>query len=92
MLGLTQQSVSGKMRGKIAVTVRDMEKLAEKYGVPTAYFLMPEHIGPHLAKGMMSDRETPERTALMTQILRLPIHLKGKAFAYIMGLEAGSKP
>jgi len=39
VLDLTQQSVSGKLQGKIAVLLSDLEKLAEHYDVPLLYFV-----------------------------------------------------
>lgn len=39
VLDLTQQSVSGKLQGKIAVLLSDLEKLAEHYAVPLLYFV-----------------------------------------------------
>lgn len=40
VLGLTQQSVSGKLTGKIAVNLQDIDKLAAHYSVPAAWFLV----------------------------------------------------
>lgn len=44
ILGLTQQSVSGKLRGRIAITLRDLETLSGHYDVPMLYFLTPEEV------------------------------------------------
>jgi transcriptional regulator with XRE-family HTH domain len=51
VLDLTQQSISGKLTGKIAVTLKDLERLAEHYDVPTIYFLGPDHLTPEQARG-----------------------------------------
>ena len=50
VLNLTQQSVSGKLSGKIAVTLRDLECLADHYEVPLCYFVTPDAVTPELAK------------------------------------------
>lgn len=42
ILGLTQQSISGKLCGKIAVSIDDLEKLAAYYKVPFIYFFLDE--------------------------------------------------
>ena len=44
VLGLTQQSVSGKLRGTIAITLTDIMTLAANYHVPQMFFFMPEHV------------------------------------------------
>jgi transcriptional regulator with XRE-family HTH domain len=38
VLGLTQQSISVKLQGKIAILISDLEKLSEHYDVPMMYF------------------------------------------------------
>jgi transcriptional regulator with XRE-family HTH domain len=40
VLGLSQQSVSKKMRGEVPVFVSDIQKLAKKYKRPMCYFFM----------------------------------------------------
>ena len=44
VMGLSQQSVSGKLSGKIAVTLRDLDQLAAHYRVPLIYFVTPEAV------------------------------------------------
>ena len=44
VLGLSQQSVSGKLLGKIAITLHDLEQLAAHYRVPLIYFVTPESV------------------------------------------------
>ena len=41
VLELTQQSISGKLTGKIAVTLRDLETLSKHYDVPMVHFFTP---------------------------------------------------
>lgn len=50
VLKLTQQSVSGKLSGKIAVTLRDLECLADHYQVPLCYFVTPEAVTPEISR------------------------------------------
>ena len=38
-LGLSQQTVSKKLRGVILLTVPDLEKLSKKFKVPMTYFV-----------------------------------------------------
>lgn len=44
VLGLTQQTISGKMRGTIGVTLSDLKTMAVYYDVPQIYFLMPDYV------------------------------------------------
>ena len=44
VLRLSQQSVSGKLLGKIAITLHDLEQLAAHYRVPLIYFVTPESV------------------------------------------------
>ena len=44
VLGLTQQSVSGKFNGKIAISVVDLEKLSAHFNCPIIYFFLPENV------------------------------------------------
>jgi transcriptional regulator with XRE-family HTH domain len=50
VLDLTQQSVSGKLTGKIAVTLHDIEVLSEHYNIPLIFFLTPPQVTVHLAR------------------------------------------
>ena len=50
VLELTQQSISGKLTGKIAVTLKDLEILSKKYDVPMIYFFSSSEVTPELAK------------------------------------------
>lgn len=50
VLRLTQQSVSGKLTGKIAVTLKDLELLAAHYDVPLIYFVAADPVTPELAR------------------------------------------
>ncbi|MHC4249678.1 MAG: helix-turn-helix domain-containing protein [Planctomycetota bacterium] len=38
-LGMSQQTISKKLRGKCAIFVSDLEKLSEKFKVPMTYFV-----------------------------------------------------
>jgi transcriptional regulator with XRE-family HTH domain len=44
VLELTQQSISGKLTGKIAVTLKDLEILCKHYNVPMLYFFTPHEV------------------------------------------------
>lgn len=54
ILGLTQQSVSGKLTGKIAVTINDLEKLSAACEVPIIYFFLDEGTDPEKARAVES--------------------------------------
>lgn len=69
LLGLTQQSISGKMTGKIAVTLKDLEKLSEHYRVPVTYFVSGEHITPALACAWEETLNGPPETQQAVEIL-----------------------
>jgi transcriptional regulator with XRE-family HTH domain len=49
ILELTQQSISGKLTGKIAVTFKDLEMLSKKFDVPIVYFFSSADVTPELA-------------------------------------------
>lgn len=49
-LELTQQSISGKLTGKIAITLKDIGILCKKYEVPELYFFSPPMITPELSR------------------------------------------
>jgi transcriptional regulator with XRE-family HTH domain len=49
VLGLSQQSVSRKLRGGSAILLSDLEKLIEAYGVPITYFFEDEPPDPEFA-------------------------------------------
>ena len=50
VLDLTQQSISGKLTGKISVTLKDLEILCEKYGVPMIYFFTATTVTPEMSR------------------------------------------
>lgn len=50
ILDVTQQSISGKLNGKMAISLNDLELLAEAYDVPLIYFLSGPEITPALAR------------------------------------------
>ena len=54
VLRLTPQSVSAKLRGKVVVTLRDLETLSSHYDVPLIYFVGPESMTPELAREFAS--------------------------------------
>ena len=48
VLELTQQSISGKLRGEIAISLEDLRTLSDHYNVPMTYFFMSQDITPEL--------------------------------------------
>jgi transcriptional regulator with XRE-family HTH domain len=44
ILKLTQQSVSGKLNGKIATSIEDLETLSQYYRCPVIYFFLPLNV------------------------------------------------
>lgn len=62
ILGLTQQSVSGKFTGKIAITVKDMEILSAAFDVPMIYFVSPEIVTIEAARAFMKIMAGPPET------------------------------
>ena len=50
VMQLTPQSISAKLRGKVVVTLRDLETLSSHYDVPLIYFVGPESMTPELAR------------------------------------------
>lgn len=62
ILSLTQQSVSGKLTGKIAITVCDMEKLSAYFDVPMVYFVSPEIVTVEASRAYMKILAGPPET------------------------------
>lgn len=44
ILNLTQQSVSGKLRGEIAISLEDLQRLAKHHDVPLSYFFLQREV------------------------------------------------
>ena len=94
VLELTQQSVSGKLTGKIAVTLNDLEILSKHYDVPIIYFFTAPEVTAELAHawGRILDGPTelhqvmaiaasfPEPFA--RQLLRIPPAIRATASSY----------
>ena len=68
ILDLTQQSVSGKFTGKIAVTIKDMELLSAAFDVPMIYFVSPESVTVEAARAYMKILEGPPETIKTMEI------------------------
>jgi hypothetical protein len=66
-LMLTQQSVSGKLNGRIAITLEDLERLSEQYEVPLLYFMTPENVTPDMARAWMRLQDGPPE--IMTSLM-----------------------
>lgn len=50
ILDLTQQSISGKLNGNIAITLKDLELLSAAYAVPLLYFVSGPDVTPARAR------------------------------------------
>lgn len=48
VLGLSQQSVSGKLRGEIAISLEDLVLLAKYFHVSPSYFFLDENVSQAL--------------------------------------------
>ena len=59
ILGVTQQSISKKLRGDTAILVADLERLAEHFSVPLTYFFEDKPARPELMKAFESVRRRP---------------------------------
>lgn len=68
ILGLTQQSISGKFTGKIAITIRDMEKLSAHFKVPMIYFVSPAEVTVEAARAYMQILAGPPETIKTMEI------------------------
>ncbi|MHC4247741.1 MAG: helix-turn-helix domain-containing protein [Planctomycetota bacterium] len=62
VLGVTQQTVSEKLRGECAILLSDLEKLSKAYGVPLTYFVEEGAGDPELAAAV--ERVRTERGPL----------------------------
>lgn len=74
-LDLTQQSISGKLMGKIAVTLKDLKILSETYKVPLLYFFTPEFVTIELARaweGIMKSSPEAQQAIVITAMLPDP--------------------
>ena len=68
ILGLTQQSISGKFTGKIAITIRDMETLSAHFQVPMIYFVSPPEVTVEAARSFMQILSGPPETIKTMEI------------------------
>ncbi len=68
VLGLTQQSISGKLTGKIAVTIKDLDKLSQQYDVPAVYFVSSCAVTPDLARAWEKIVEGPPELHAILEI------------------------
>lgn len=85
VLGLTQQSVSGKLTGKIAISIDDLEKISEFTGYPVAWFFLPDHID---SKSVQTFATATDLSRLVfSQLQELPADLHGVASKMIGMLE-----
>ena len=50
VLSLSQQTVSGKLAGKIAITTTELETLSANFNVPMFYFFGPDNISLETAR------------------------------------------
>ena len=53
VLGVSQQTVSKKLRGETAIFYADLQALAKHYKVPLTYFVEEEEKNPDLAKAFL---------------------------------------
>ncbi len=65
ILQLTQQSVSGKLTGKIAISIEDLVKLSDHFKVDVIYFFLPIYVEPEAAN-VLADAVWDETTAALT--------------------------
>ena len=68
VLGLTQQSISGKMTGKIAITVKDLEMISAHYSIPMIYFVSPEIVTVEATRAYMKMLAGPPETIKTMEI------------------------
>ncbi len=57
VLGVSQQTVSKKLRGETAIMLSDFETLAKHYKVPMTYFFEEEPASPELAVALQRVRK-----------------------------------
>ncbi len=91
VLGLSQQSVSGKLSGKIAVTLRDLEQLAAHYRVPLIYFVTPEAVTKDEAlslERMLQADPALLRALVQAEHLPLPIQRRLPAIVDVLSQMA----
>ena len=51
-MGVSQQTVSMKLRGESATTFSDLAKLSKHYKVPVTYFFEPEDMSPAVSNAL----------------------------------------
>lgn len=75
MLGVAQQTVSKKLRGKTAIFLSDLQRLAENYGVPLTYFFEEGKGNPRLAAAIERIHANPgphQELVILASELPLP--------------------
>ena len=68
VLGLSQQSISGKLRGRIGITIKDLEKLSKHYDVSIFYFVSESTVSPDLARTLESILTGPQELHSLVEI------------------------
>ena len=95
VLGLTQQSVSGKLRGSIALSIADLEQLSIHYKVNIIYFFLPEDCAQLVTQtiGKLVQRDKYTRT-LINNMLSMPdymVRYMASTFQAVSGLTRDMK-
>ncbi len=78
VLGVSQQTVSKKLRGETAILLSDLEKLGAHYNVPLTYFFEEEPGRADLAVACEKIRHTPgsiqDLVVLLIQLTPTDVH------------------
>ena len=68
VLGLSQQSISGKLRGRIGITIKDLATLSKHYDVSIFYFVSASKVSPDLARTLESIVAGPQELHSLVEI------------------------
>jgi transcriptional regulator with XRE-family HTH domain len=92
VLGVSQQTVSKKLRGETAILLSDLETLARHYRVPVSYFVEEEPAPPELVAAWNRVKKAPapiQELFVLASALPPQAAEKVLAVARVMGKGSG---
>jgi transcriptional regulator with XRE-family HTH domain len=86
-MGISQQTVSKKLRGETAVLVRDLEKLADHFELPMSYWFDGDGLPPATTRAIRTLTDSKTHTAAALILADLSAADAERARAYMGRLQ-----
>lgn len=88
LLGVTQQSISRKLRGANPISIKDFERLSQHYQVPMLYFFTPREVSPYMARTLeRSLTVSSDVSELLEIIFSMPVPMANQLIKVARVLE-----